>query len=183
MRVALKDIKGLQTVDVSLERGEAVATFAPGALAMFIAASSVFVGAVPLAGVAAAKSCEHVVLEALFEITQALSTFDRVLIRVVGALPVEGNDAPGAFPVAGFTRLSAVSAAKPMPLVFVAVAPICAPLAMKGAMAAAVAMVVASSMKMPVPSFIAEQVPSTDDIVIATFEAPEEVAEPPRATR
>jgi len=30
VRVALKDIKGIQTVDVSLERGEAVATFAPG---------------------------------------------------------------------------------------------------------------------------------------------------------
>ena len=30
MRVALKDIKGVQTVDVSLERGEAIATFAPG---------------------------------------------------------------------------------------------------------------------------------------------------------
>ena len=30
MRVALKDIQGVQTVNVSLERGEAVATFAPG---------------------------------------------------------------------------------------------------------------------------------------------------------
>ena len=30
MRVALKDIKGVNTVNVSLERGEAVATFAPG---------------------------------------------------------------------------------------------------------------------------------------------------------
>jgi len=30
VRVALKDIQGVQTVDVSLERGEAVATFVPG---------------------------------------------------------------------------------------------------------------------------------------------------------
>ena len=30
MRVALKDIKGVDTINVSLERGEAVATFTPG---------------------------------------------------------------------------------------------------------------------------------------------------------
>ena len=30
MRVALKSIKGVETVQVSLERGQAVATFAPG---------------------------------------------------------------------------------------------------------------------------------------------------------
>jgi len=30
VRVALKDIKGVDTVNVSLERGEAVATFTPG---------------------------------------------------------------------------------------------------------------------------------------------------------
>lgn len=30
MRVALKNIKGVETVSVSLEKGEAVATFAPG---------------------------------------------------------------------------------------------------------------------------------------------------------
>lgn len=30
VRVALKDIPGVQTVNVSLEKGEAVATFAPG---------------------------------------------------------------------------------------------------------------------------------------------------------
>jgi hypothetical protein len=100
----------------------------------------------------------------------------------VGAVPDAGKETPGVLPVAGFTRFNAVAAPRPMPLLLVAVDPICPPLPMNGASAHAVATVVASSMTTPAPLLAAEQVPSTDASAIALFDEPTPVAEPPRAT-
>ncbi len=110
-------------------------------------------------------------------------TFANAFNREVGAVPVAGNDAPGALPVDGFTRLIAVAAASATPLLLVAVAPICAPVERKGAIAQAAATVVASFTTRAAPLFNAEHCPNTAVITAALFDDPTAPADPPRATR
>lgn len=148
---------------------------------MFIAASKVFAGIEPC--VAAEKSCVHIEFEALLEAMHAFKTFAKVFSRLIGAVPVEGNVAPGALPVAMSTRLSAVAAASVMPLLLVADAPICAPDARNWDMAEAAATVVASFTTTAEPLFNEEHCPNTAAITAALFEAPTTPADPPRATR
>jgi hypothetical protein len=148
---------------------------------MFITASRVFVGAEPLV-VAAENNCVHTELDAP-DVVHAFRTFAKVFRRAVGAVPVIGNDAPGAFPVAMFTRFSDVAAASAIPLLLVVVAPICAPVARNGAIADAVATVVASFNTTFVPLFSAEHCPSTAVITAPLFDVPTAPADPPRATR
>jgi hypothetical protein len=148
---------------------------------MFIVASRVFAGAEPLV-VAAENNSVHAELDAL-DVTHAFRTFAKAFRRPVGAVPVVGNDAPGTFPVPMFTRFSAVAAASAIPLLLVVVAPICAPVPRNGAIAHAVATVVASFATIVVPLFNAEHCPSTAVITAALFDAPATPADPPRATR
>jgi hypothetical protein len=82
-----------------------------------------------------------------------------------------------------FTRVSAVAAASAMPLLLVAVAPICAPVPRNGAIAHAVAIVVASFTTTVAPLFSPEHCPSTAVITAALFDVPAAPADPPRATR
>jgi hypothetical protein len=148
---------------------------------MFIEASRVFAGAEPLI-VAAENNCVHAELDAL-DVMHAFRTLAKAFRRAVGAVPVVGNDAPGTFPVPMFTRFSAVAAAIAMPLLLVAVAPICAPAVRNGAIAHAVATVVASFATTLVPLFNVEHCPSTAVITAASFDVPTAPADPPRATR
>ena len=149
---------------------------------MFIAASKVFAGAEPPI-VVAEKSWVHAELDALAETMQAFRTFAKAFRREVGAVPVVGNDAPGALPVAVFTRFTAVAAPSAIPLLLVVVAPICAPAARNGAIDHAAATVVASSTTRFVPFFNAEHCPNTAAITAALFDVPAAPADPPRATR
>jgi hypothetical protein len=149
---------------------------------MAIAASRVFEGAEPLAAVAE-NNCVHAELDALLAAVHAFKTFAIAFSREVGAVPVAGNDAPGALPVAMFTRFAAVAAASVMPPLFVAVAPICAPAARNGAIDHAAATVVASFTTTFAPVFNAEQCPNTAVITAALFDVPPALGDPPRATR
>jgi hypothetical protein len=156
--------------------------FAPGDFAIFIAASRVFTGADPLA-VAAENNCVHAELDGPLDVVQEFRTLANVFSRAVGATPVDGNDVPGALPVAKFTRLIAVAAAIATPLVLVVVAPICAPVERNGAIAQAVAIVVASSTTTLEPLFNAEHCPNTAIMTAALLGVPTAPADPPRATR
>jgi hypothetical protein len=149
---------------------------------MFIAASMVFDGGEPLV-VAAENSCVHAELEALTDVVHAFKTFARAFNRDVGAVPFAGKDAPGALPLAGFTRLAAAAAARAIPLLLVAVAPICAPAIENGAIAHAAATVVASFTTTFALLFSAEHCPSTAVITAAPFDGAVAEADPPRATR
>src|SRR6201999_1529092 len=111
---------------------------------IFMNASSVFEGTT-LPAVAAAKSCAHTELDAEPETTHAFKAFASASIFATGAVPVEGNDAPGDLPVVTFTRFVAVAVASATPLLLVEVAPIWPPLARNGLIAHAAAIVVASS--------------------------------------
>jgi hypothetical protein len=125
----------------------------------------------------------HAELEAPLDAVHAFRTFANAFIREAGAAPVIGNDAPGALPVVGFTRFIAVAAASARPLLLVAVAPICAPDARKGAIAHAAATVVASFTTTLAPFFNAEHCPNTAVVTAALFDVPPVTADPPRATR
>ena len=61
------------------------------------------------------------------ETMHACIAFASELIFDVGATPVDGNAAPGASPVVRFARFATVAAASDIPLLFVLVAPSCAP--------------------------------------------------------
>jgi hypothetical protein len=114
----------------------------------------------------------------------SFSTFASAFKREVGAVPVVGNDAPGALPVVVFARFTAVAAASAIPLLLVAVAPIWAPVARNGAIAHAAATVVASFTTTLVRLFKAEHWPNIAVITAALFEdVPATPAEPPRAMR
>jgi hypothetical protein len=104
------------------------------------------------------------------------------LSRAMGAVPVVGNDVPGAVPVVVLTRFNAVAAASAIPLLLVAVAPICAPIAKNGAMAHAAATVVASLTTTFEPLFSPEHCPNTAVNSTAEFDVPDAPADPPRAT-
>jgi hypothetical protein len=149
---------------------------------MFIAASMVFDGGEPLV-VVAENSCVHAELEAPLDVVHAFKTFANAFSREFGAVPFAGKDAPGALPLAGFTRLVAVTAARAIPLLFIAVAPICAPVAKNGAIAHAAATVVASFTTRLAPLLSAEHCPRTAVITAALFDEAEAAADPPRATR
>jgi hypothetical protein len=149
---------------------------------MFIAASIVLEGVEPLFAVAE-NSCVHAELEALTDVVHVFKTFANAFNCDVGAVPFAGKDAPGALPVAGFTRLVAVAAARAIPLLLVAVAPICAPAAENGAIAQAAATVVASFTTTLALLFSAEHCPRTAVITAALFDEAEAPADPPRATR
>jgi hypothetical protein len=77
----------------------------------------------------------------------------------------------------------AVAAAIATPLVLVVVAPICAPVERNGAIAQAVATVVASSTTTLEPLFNAEHCPNTAVMTAALLGVPTAPADPPRATR
>src|SRR6185437_354596 len=149
---------------------------------MFIAASRVFPGAEPPA-VVAENNCVQAELDAALDVTHAFRTLATVFSREVGAVPVVGNKAPGALPVAMFTRFIALAAASAIPLLLVVVAPICAPVARNGAIAHAAATVVASFTTTLVPFFNAEHCPNTAVITAPLFDVPAAPADPPRATR
>jgi hypothetical protein len=149
---------------------------------MTIAASRVLEGAEPLI-VVAENSWVHAELDAPTDAVQAFRTLANAFSREFGAVPLAGKDVPGALPVAMFTRFAAVAAASVMPLLLVAVAPICAPVARKGAIAHAAAIVVASSTTTLAPLFIAEHCPNTAVITAALLDDPVAPADPPRATR
>jgi hypothetical protein len=125
----------------------------------------------------------HAELEAPLDAVHAFRTFANEFSCEAGAVPVIGNDAPGALPVVVFTRFVAVAAASATPLLLVAVAPICPPAARNGAIAHATATVVASFTTTLAPLFKAEHCPNTAVIPAALFEEPGAPADPPRATR
>jgi hypothetical protein len=149
---------------------------------MFIAASIVFDGDEPLI-VVAENNCVHAELEAPLDVVHPFRTFANAFNCELGAEPFAGNEAPGALPVVGFTRFIAVAAARAIPLLLVAVAPICAPVAKNGAIAQAAATVVASFTMTLAPLFSAEHCPSTAVITAALFDEVEAPADPPCATR
>jgi hypothetical protein len=149
---------------------------------MAIAASRVLEGVEPPV-VVAENNCMHAELNVPVDAVHAFRTFAKALSREVGAVPLGGNEAPGALPVAMFTRFAAIAAASAMPLLFVEAAPICAPVATNGAIAHATATVVASFTMTLVPLFSAEHCPKTAVITAALFGAPVASADPPRATR
>src|SRR5215469_8734834 len=133
---------------------------------MFIAASSVFAGAVP-PEVAAENNCAHAELDAPLDAMHALRASARALILTVGAVPVDGKVVPGALPVATFTRFADVALASSIPLLLFGVAPICAPALRNGAIAHEAATVVASFTTMLEPLFNEEHGPNMAAIIAA----------------
>src|SRR6185312_1905460 len=112
---------------------------------------------------------------------QAFSVSASVFRIGVGAVPVEGKFAPGAWPVVVFTRLASLPAARSRPLKFVELAPTLPPVERNCANAYALATVVASlTVKLAEPE-MALQAPSVAIKTMPGLDGPVGVVWPPRA--